>query len=157
MQIYCENICTIKILHYLCNSNTIERYCKMVQLKYFIIMKANANYKSFVIATNATLKEESKSINGTIKTLVNMENLPPEVAKVLRVYAGRNSKGVALPITSKEARNNIARKVIEVAKERNTITRKSTAKERANGASERVERATFSPFWVLQQLYALTK
>ena len=120
-------------------------------------MKTNASYKSFVIATNATLKEECKSINGAVKALVNMENLPTEVAKVLRIYAGKNSKGMALPIASKDARNNIVRKVIEVAKERNTLTRKATAKERANGAPERIERTTFTPFWVLQQLYTLTK
>lgn len=120
-------------------------------------MKTENTYKNFVIATNATLKTECRSINGAVKTLVNMENLPTEVAKVLRVYAGRSSKGAALPITSKDGRNNIVRKVIEVAKERNTLTRKATAKERANGASERVERTAFTPFWVLQQLYTLTK
>lgn len=120
-------------------------------------MKANAIYKDFVLSTNALLKEESKSINGAVKMLVNMENLPADVAKILRIYAGKNNKGIALPIASKEARTNIVRKVIEVAKERNTITRKATAKERANGAPERVERTTFTPFWVLQQLYTLTK
>lgn len=120
-------------------------------------MKANANYKNFVLTTNAILKEESKSINGAVKMLVNMENLPLDVARVLRVYAGKSAKGVTLPITNKDARNNIVRKVIEVAKERNTLTRKTTVKERANGASERVERTTFTPFWVLQQLYTLTK
>ena len=120
-------------------------------------MKATTTYKSFVIATNSTLKDECKSVNGAVKTLVNMENLPMEVAKILRIYAGKNSKGIALPIASKDARNNIVRKVLEVAKERDTLTRKATAKERANGAPERVERATFTPFWVLQQLYTLTK
>jgi hypothetical protein len=120
-------------------------------------MKANANYKNFVIATNATLKAETKSINGAVKMLVNMENLPTEVAKVLRIYAGKNSKGIALPVASKDARNNIVRKVIEVAKERNALTRKTTTKERENGLPERVERTTFTPFWVLQQLYTLTK
>lgn len=120
-------------------------------------MKANADYKNFVLTTNAILKEENKSINGAVKALVNMESLPADVARVLRGYAGRSAKGVALPITSKEARNNIVRKVIEIAKERNTITRKATAKERTNGAPERVERTTFSPFWVLQQLYTLIK
>lgn len=120
-------------------------------------MNANTDYKKFVLATNAILKEETRSINGAVKMLVNIDNLPTEVAKVLRIYAGRSSKGVALPITSKEARNNIVRKVIEVAKERNTLTRKATKKEVENGAGERVERATFSPYWVLQQLYATTK
>lgn len=120
-------------------------------------MKANLNYKSFVLTTNALLKAESKSINGAVKTLVSMDNLPVDVARVLRVYAGKSAKGVALPITSKDARNNIVRKVIEIAKERNTITRKTTAKERTNGAPERVERTTFSPYWVLQQLYTLAK
>ena len=120
-------------------------------------MKATTNYKNFVIATNATLKAECKSINGAVKTLVNMDDLPTDVARVLRIYAGKNSKGVALPITSKEARTNIARKVIEVAKERNAITRKATKKEIEAGAAERVERTTFTPYWVLQQLYATTK
>lgn len=120
-------------------------------------MKTNVNYKEFVIVTTATLKEECKSINGAVKMLVNMENLPGDVAKVLRAFAGLSSKGVKLPITSKEARTNIVRKVIEVAKERNTLTRKATAKERANGAPEQIERTTFTPFWVLQQLYAATK
>jgi hypothetical protein len=126
-------------------------------LKSHYIMKSEITYKSFVIETNATLKKECKSINGAVKMLVNMENLTTEVAKILRIYAGKNAKGVALPIASKDARNNIVRKVIEVAKERNTLTRKATAKELASGASERVERTTFSPFWVLQQLYTLTK
>jgi hypothetical protein len=120
-------------------------------------MKTTTTYKSFVIATNAALKEESKSINGAVKTLVNMENLPTDVSKILRIYAGKNNKGIALPIASKEARTNIARKVIEVAKERNTLTRKATKREIEAGAAERVERTTFSPFWVLQQLYATIK
>ena len=120
-------------------------------------MKTNVNYKEFVNATNAMLKAEAKSINGAVKMLTNMENLPNDVAKVLRIFAGTSAKGVKLPITSKDARNNIVRKVIEIAKERNTLTRKATAKERANGANDRVERTTFTPFWVLQQLYALTK
>lgn len=120
-------------------------------------MKANVNYKEFVNATNATLKEETKSINGAVKMLVNMENLPADVAKVLRILAGVSSKGVKLPITSKEARTNIVRKVIEVAKERDTLTRKATKKELSEGTSERIERTTFTPFWILQQLYATTK
>jgi hypothetical protein len=120
-------------------------------------MKANANYRNFVIETNSALKAETKSINGAVKMLVNMDNLPTEVAKVLRIYAGKNNKGITLPITSKDARNNIVRKVIEVAKERNTLTRKTTAKEREAGLPERVERTTFSPYWILQQLYTLTK
>ena len=120
-------------------------------------MNTTTNYRNFVLATNAMLKEECKSINGAVKTLVNMENLPIEVAKILRVYAGKNSKGVTLPITSKEARTNITRKVIEVANDRNALTRKATKKELEHGASERVERTVFTPFWVLQQLYTLTK
>lgn len=120
-------------------------------------MNTTTNYKSFVNTTNALLKAETRSINGAVKLLVNMENLPEDVAKVLRIFSGKSPKGVKLPITSKDARNNIVRKVIEVAKERNTLTRKSTTKERANGASERVERTTFTPYWILQQLYTLTK
>lgn len=120
-------------------------------------MNTTTTYKGFVIATNATLKAECKSINGAVKTLVNMENLPDDVAKVLRIFSGKSAKGVKYPITSKDGRNNIVRKVLEVARERNTITRKATAKERANGANERVERTVFTPFWVLQQLYTLTK
>lgn len=120
-------------------------------------MNANVNYRDFVNGTNSMLKAETKSINGAVKMLVNMENLPNDVAKVLRIFAGVSAKGAKLPITSKDARNNIVRKVIEVAKERNTLTRKATKKEVENGASERVERTTFTPYWVLQQLYATTK
>lgn len=120
-------------------------------------MKTNVNYKEFVNVTNAVLKSETKSINGAVKMLVNMENLPSDVAKVLRAFAGLSSKGVKIPIASKEARTNIVRKVIELAKERDTLMRKATAKERENGAPERIERTTFTPFWVLQQLYATTK
>lgn len=120
-------------------------------------MKANVNYKEFVNATNAMLKAETKSINGAVKMLVNMENLPNDVARVLRIFAGVSPKGAKLPITSKDARTNIVRKVIEVAKDRSALTRKATKKELENGASERVERTVFTPYWVLQQLYATTK
>lgn len=120
-------------------------------------MEANTNYRSFVLATNATLKAEFKSINGSVKAVVNMENLPDEVAKVLRICAkGNEAKAVA--ITSKSGRDNIARKVIAIASERGTNYRKTTAKERANGITEeRILRDTFSPYWVLQQLFTLTK
>lgn len=120
-------------------------------------MKTNVIYRSFVLATNATLKAEFKSINGSVKALVNMENLPEDVAKVLRICAkGNDAKPVA--ITSKAGRDNIARKVIAIAGERGTNYRKTTAKERANGITEeRVLRETFSPYWVLQQLFTLTK
>ena len=120
-------------------------------------MKSDVTYQDFVLKTNNKLKQEAKSINGAVKMLVNMEDLDADVCKILRICAkGNDSKAVA--ITSNNGRTNIARKVIAIAMERGTNYRKTTAKERANGITdERVLRESFSPYWVLQQLFTLTK
>jgi hypothetical protein len=117
-------------------------------------MKTTSNYQSFVLATNATLKNEYKNLSGAVKMLVNMENLPAEVAKALRIIANNGSKA----ITTASSRHNIVVNITAFAKGENTaILRKATKAEIAKGASEYVEKMTFSPFWVLQQVYKMSK
>lgn len=117
-------------------------------------MRTNVNYQSFVIATNATLKNEVKSLQGAVKILVNMENLPTEVAKALRIAANNSGK----PITTATSRNNIAVAIRNFAKGTNdNIMRKTTKAEQAKGMPEQVTKESFSPFWVLQQLYKMNK
>lgn len=126
-------------------------------LKIFNIMRTNnnnqaANYGTFVLATNKALKEEFATLTGAVKILAGMDNLPTEVARALRMYAGGK------PATSNAGRTSIAKAVAEFAKGgADSITRKATAKERATGAPERVTRDRFTPFWVLQQLYKMVK
>lgn len=108
------------------------------------------NYANFVLATNKALKEEFATLTGAVKILAGMDNLPTEVARVMRAYAGGK------PATSNAGRTAIAQAVKEFAKAgAETITRKATAKELAKGYPERVKRDRFSPFWVLQQLYKM--
>lgn len=117
-------------------------------------MKTTNSYKSFVLATNATLKSEYKNLSGAVKMLVNMENLPNEVAKALRIIANNGAKA----ITTASSRHNIVANITAFAKgENNAILRKPTKTEAAKGAVEFVEKTTFSPFWVLQQLYKMSK
>lgn len=112
----------------------------------------NATYKGFVLATNATLKQEFSTLSGAVKMLVNMDNLPAEVAKVLRIKADKS------PIQSAKGRHNIVANITAFAKGENTaILRKATKAEKEKGAGDFVEKATFSPFWVLQQLYKMSK
>lgn len=115
-------------------------------------MKAISNYKSFVLTTNATLKSEFSTLSGAVKILVNMENLPKEVAQILRIKADKS------PIQSAKGRHNIVANITAFAKgENEAILRKSTKAEKEKGAGEYVTKATFSPFWVLQQLYKMSK
>lgn len=117
-------------------------------------MGTNVNYQSFVLTTNATLKNEYKNLSGAVKMLVNMENLPTEVAKALRIIANNGSKA----ITTASSRHNIVANITAFAKGNNTaILRKATKAESAKGASEFVEKTAFSPFWVLQQVYKMNK
>lgn len=112
--------------------------------------KQAIKYADFVIATNATLKAECATLTGAVKVLAGMDNLPVDVARVMRAYAGGK------PATSNAGRTAIAQAVKEFAKAgAETITRKATAKELAKGYPERVTRDRFTPFWVLQQLYKM--
>lgn len=115
-------------------------------------MKTTNNYKSFVLATNATLKNEFSTLSGAVKMLVNMEDLPKEVAQILRIKADKS------PIQSAKGRHNIVANITAFAKGDNeAILRKSTKAEKEKGAGDYVPKTTFSPFWVLQQLYKMSK
>lgn len=115
-------------------------------------MKATNNYKTFVLATNATLKNEFSTLSGAVKMLVNMEDLPKEVAQILRIKADKS------PIQSAKGRHNIVANITAFAKGDNeAILRKATKADKERGAGEYVPKVTFSPFWVLQQLYKMSK
>lgn len=120
-------------------------------------MKTNSNkqtttYSAFVIATNSAYKEEKYSLSGAVKSLCLMENLPKEVAVVLRRYAGGK------PFTTASGRNSVKCAVADFAKgQGEDIMRKATKKEREEGAPELVKREKYSVFWVLQQLYKMSK
>ena len=115
-------------------------------------MKTTSSYKSFVLTTNANLKNEFSTLSGAVKMLVNMENLPKEVAQVLRIKADKSS------IQSAKGRHNIVANITAFAKGDNAaILRKATKAEKEKGASDFVAKTTFSPFWVLQQLYKMSK
>lgn len=114
--------------------------------------KQTANYSDFVLATNKAIKAEYSTLTGAVKVLVMADDMPANVTRVLRMYAGGK------PATSNAGRTAIAKAVADFAKgDADAITRKATAKERANGAGEYVTRDRFSPFWVLQQLYKMAK
>lgn len=115
-------------------------------------MKTTTNYKSFVLATNSILKSEYSTLSGAVKTLCNMDNMPSEVAKALKGIADRK------PITSASGRHNIVANITKFAKgDNNAILRKATKKELETGATQYVEKRSFSPYWVLQQLYKMNK
>lgn len=115
-------------------------------------MKTTINYKGFVLATNSMLKAEYSTLSGAVKTLCNMENMPTDVQKALKGIADRK------PITSASGRHNIVVNITKFAKGDNTaILRKATKAEISRGATEFVEKSTFSPYWVLQQLYKMNK
>lgn len=115
-------------------------------------MKTTSNYKAFVLETNSTLKNEFTTLSGAVKMLVNMEDLPKEVAQILRIKADKS------PIQSAKGRHNIVANITAFAKgENDSILRKSTKAEREKGSGDYVPKTTFSPFWVLQQLYKMSK
>lgn len=113
-------------------------------------MKNSGNYKTDVLAQNAMLNEEFKSIGGAVKSLVFFEGLNENNRKSLRQLAGGKS------YQSSAGRNNIAIALTNFAKSDNAqIMRKSNKKEREQGAGEYVVKTTFSAFWVLQQLHKM--
>lgn len=115
-------------------------------------MKASVFTLSDVRAINSELKQEYKSLGGAIKMLVNVENLPDNLKRELRILADKQ------PITSAKGRANIVSNLLTIAKdESGKITRKATKKEIANGSTERVEKTTFSPYWVLLTIYKIVK
>lgn len=115
-------------------------------------METTSNYKAFVLETNSTLKNEFTTLSGAVKMLVNMEDLPKEVAQILRIKADKS------PIQSAKGRHNIVTNITAFAKgENDSILRKATKTEKEKGAGDYVLKTTFSPFWVLQQLYKMSK
>lgn len=114
--------------------------------------KQTSNYSAFVVATNTAYKEEKFSLSGAVKAICLMDNLPKEVAVVLRRLAGGK------PFTTANGRNNVKCAVADFAKGDNEdIMRKATKKEREAGLAEFVKREKYSVFWVLQQLYKMSK
>lgn len=115
-------------------------------------METTTNYKGFVLTTNSILKADYSTLSGAVKTLCNMDNMPIDVQKALKGIADRK------PITSASGRHNIVVNITAFAKGNNTaILRKATRAEISKGANEFVEKTTFSPYWVLQQLYKMNK
>lgn len=116
-------------------------------------MKANAIFSINDVRTiNSELKQEYKSLGGAVKMLVNFDGLTDNLKKELRILADKQ------PITTAKGRANIVSNIIKFAKdERGKITRKATKKEIKNGCAERVEKATFSPYWLLLQIYKIAK
>jgi hypothetical protein len=115
-------------------------------------MKTTSNYKAFVLETNSTLKNEFATLSGAVKMLVNMEDLPKDVAQILRIKADKS------PIQSAKGRHNIVANITAFAKgENDSILRKATKADREKGSGDYVPKTTFSPFWVLQQLYKMSK
>lgn len=119
-------------------------------------MKTNNNtkqtYKDFVLATNQSYKEEIFSLSGAVKAVCLMDNLPKSVAVVLRRYADGKH------YTTANGRNSIKVAIADFAKGENTdIMRKATKAEVAKGMPEFIKREKYSVFWVLQQLYKMSK
>ena len=115
-------------------------------------MKANVFTLSDVRVINSELKQEYKSLGGAVKMLVNFDGLTENLKKELRILADRQ------PITTAKGRANIVSNLLTIAKdESGKITRKATKKEIANGSTERVEKTTFSPYWVLLTIYKIAK
>lgn len=116
-------------------------------------MKNTANtFRSFVLDTNKAYKEEIFSLSGAVKAVCLMENLPKEVAIVLRRYTDGK------PYTTANGRNAVKVAIATFAKGSNEdIMRKATKAEIAKGANEYVKREKYSVFWVLNQLYKMSK
>lgn len=114
-------------------------------------MKTSNNYKNFVLVTNADLKKEMVTLSGAVRVLIKDE-LPADVTKVLRRLADK------APIQSAKGRHNIVANITAFAKGDNeVILRKAKKAEKEKGANDFVPKTTFSPFWVLQQLYKMSK
>lgn len=116
-------------------------------------MKANVNLTiNDVRAINSELKQEYKSLGGAVKMLVNFDGLTDNLKRELRILADKQ------PITTAKGRANIVSNIINFAKdESGKITRKATKKEIESGCTERVEKLTFSPYWLLLQVYKIAK
>lgn len=116
-------------------------------------MKANTTFSiSDIRAINSELKKEYKSLGGAVKMLVNFEGLPDNLKKELRILADKQ------PITTAKGRANIVSNILNFAKdESGKITRKTTKKEKESGYGDRVEKVTFSPYWLLLQIYKIAK
>lgn len=115
-------------------------------------MKANVFTLADVRTINSDLKKEYKSIGGAVKMLVNFDSLPDSLKKELRILADKQ------PITSAKGRANIVSNLLSIAKDDSgKVTRKATKREIENGSSERVEKTTFSPYWVLLTIYKIVK
>lgn len=116
-------------------------------------MKANVTLSiSDVRSINSELKKEYKSLGGAVKMLVNFDGLTDSLKKELRLLADKQ------PITTAKGRANIVSNIIASAKDDSgKITRKATKKERESGCNERVEKTTFSPYWLLLQIYKIAK
>lgn len=113
-------------------------------------MKTQVTYKSFVIETNQTYKEEIYSLNGVVKAVANMDTLPAEVKAALKRLAGSK-------YATKEGRNTIVRAVTDYAQTAGTNLRPLTKAEKADGLTEKPLRTKFSVYWLLQQLWAIEK
>ena len=116
-------------------------------------MKTNVTLSiNDVRSINSELKKEYKSLGGAVKMLVNFDGLTDSLKRELRLLADKQ------PITSAKGRANIVSNVIRYAKdESGKITRKATKRERESGCAERVEKLTFSPYWLLLQVYKIAK
>lgn len=116
-------------------------------------MKANVIFSINDVRTiNSELKQEYKSLGGAVKMLVNFDGLTDNLKKELRILADRQ------PITTAKGRANIVSNILNFAKdEAGKITRKATKKEVKSGSTERVEKTTFSPYWLLLQIYKIAK
>lgn len=115
-------------------------------------MKTTNDYRTNVLEQNADLKKESKSIGGAVKMLVYFDGLNESNKRSLRSFAGGK------PIQSSAGRNAIAVAVLNFAKGNSAhVMRKTTKKEKELGAGDFVEKTTFSPYWILQQLHKMRK
>lgn len=113
-------------------------------------MKTQVTYKAFVIDTNKAYKEEIYSLNGVVKAVANMDNLPAEVKNALKRIAGSK-------YATKDGRNAIVRAVADHAQATGSNRRPLTKTEKNDGLTERPLRTKFSVYWLLQQLWAITK
>lgn len=116
-------------------------------------MKTNVTLSiNDVRVINSELKQEYKSLGGAVKMLVNFDGLTENLKRELRILADKQ------PITTSKGRANIVSNILNFAKDDSgKITRKATNKEREQGGPERVEKTSFSPYWLLLQVYKIAK
>lgn len=116
-------------------------------------MKTNVIFSiNDVRVINSELKQEYKSLGGAVKMLVNFDGLTDSLKRELRILADKQ------PITTAKGRANIVSNILSFAKDDSgKIMRKATKKEIESGCIERVEKTTFSPYWLLLQIYKIAK